>query len=204
MPRKVNQYFHTLIGYHTSREVKNHWHTLALFSRQLLLIICMCTLWKNLRICCLDLHDSKTKPVSWKQWTYCRCGSLVQQVPMYLIVEMQWPRFEADLQPFAVCPPLLILPFSVCFSMQNCQIKAKKPQNKSSFKKRIYSKSKNKQTLIWSLEYVNFASFFADDRFISQPISQQISEPPCHGTTVRLDSRRLAFYPIQFNENLLE
>lgn len=147
MPRKVNQYFHTLIGYHTSREVKNHWHTLALFSRQLLLIICMCTLWKNLRICCLDLHDSKTKPVSWKQWTYCRCGSLVQQVPMYLIVEMQWPRFEADLQPFAVCPPLLILPFSVCFSMQNCQIKEKKPQNKSSFKKRIYSKSKkNKNT----------------------------------------------------------
>lgn len=145
MPRKVNQYFHTLIGYHTSREVKNHWHTLALFSRQLLLIICMCTLWKNLRICCLDLHDSKTKPVSWKQWTYCRCGSLVQQVPMYLIVEMQWPRFEADLQPFAVCPPLLILPFSVCFSMQNCQIKAKKPQNKSSFKKRIYSKSKKKK-----------------------------------------------------------
>lgn len=146
MPRKVNQYFHTLIGYHTSREVKNHWHTLALFSRQLLLIICMCTLWKNLRICFLDLHDSKTKPVSWKQWTYCRCGSLVQQVPMYLIVEMQWPRFEADLQPFAVCPPLLILPFSVCFSMQNCQIKAKKPQNKSSFKKRIYSKSKKKNT----------------------------------------------------------
>lgn len=145
MPRKVNQYFHTLIGYHTSREVKNHWHTLALFSRQLLLIICMCTLWKNLRICCLDMHDSKTKPVSWKQWTYCRCGSLVQQVPMYLIVEMQWPRFEADLQPFAVCPPLLILPFSVCFSMQNCQIKAKKPQNKSSFKKRIYSKSKKKK-----------------------------------------------------------
>lgn len=118
------------------------------------------------------------------------------------VVEMHWPRFKTDLQPFAVCLPLLILPFSVCFSMQNCQIKAKKPQNESSFKKEYTASQKT--PLIWSLEYVNFASFFADDRFISQLISQQISEPPCHGTTVWLDSRRLAFYSIQFNEILLE